>query len=48
MTVGHLVVHSVNNFTVLIGVMKGGQLGEKGRFISHLELPLFYKKESNS
>jgi hypothetical protein len=44
MTVGHLVVHTMNNSTALIGVVKGGQLGLKGRSIPHMELLLFYKK----
>jgi hypothetical protein len=34
----------MNNSTTLIGVMKGGQLGLKGRSIPHMALPLFYKK----
>jgi hypothetical protein len=44
MTVGHLVVHTINNSTALIGVVKGRRLGLKGRSIPHMELPLFYKK----
>jgi hypothetical protein len=44
MTVGHPVVCTVNNTTAFIGVMKGGQLGLKGRSIPHMALPLFYKK----
>jgi hypothetical protein len=45
MTVGYPVVHTINNFTALTGVIKGEQLGLKGRSIPHLELPLFYKKD---
>jgi hypothetical protein len=44
MTVKHEVVHSMNNS---IRVVKGGQLGLKERSIPHMELSLFYKKESN-
>jgi hypothetical protein len=43
MTVGHLVVHTMNNSTALISVVKGGQLGLKGRSIPRMELLLFYK-----
>jgi hypothetical protein len=44
-TVGHLVVHTMNNSTALIGVVKDGQLGLKGRSIPHMELLLLsYKK----
>jgi hypothetical protein len=32
------------NSTALIWVMKGGQLGLKGRSIPHMELLVFYKK----
>jgi hypothetical protein len=42
-TVGHPVVHPMNNSTALIGVVKSGQLGLKGRSIPHMELLLFYK-----
>jgi hypothetical protein len=45
MTVGHPVVHTMNNSTAFIGVVKGRQLGLKGRSIPHVELLLFYKKE---
>jgi hypothetical protein len=45
MTVEHPVVCTVNNTTAFIGVMKGGQLGLKGRSIPHIKLPLFYKDE---
>jgi hypothetical protein len=34
----------MNNSIAFIGVVKGGQLGLKGRSISDMELPLFYKK----
>jgi hypothetical protein len=34
----------MNNSAALIGVVKGGQLGLKGRSIPHMELPHFYKK----
>jgi hypothetical protein len=44
MTVGHLVVHAINNSTALIEVIKGGQLGLKVRSIPRMELLLFYKK----
>jgi hypothetical protein len=37
MTVGHLVVHTINNSTALIGVIKSGQLGSKGRSIPHIK-----------
>jgi hypothetical protein len=33
----------MNNSTALIGVVKSGQLGLKGRSIPHMELLLFYK-----
>jgi hypothetical protein len=35
-TVGHPVVDTMNNSTALIGVVKGGQLGLKGRPIPHI------------
>jgi hypothetical protein len=44
MTVGHLVVGTLNNSTTLIGIIKGEQLDLKGRSTPHMELPLFYKK----
>jgi hypothetical protein len=44
MTVEHLVVHTMNDSTILIGVVKGGQLGLKGRSIPNMKLPLFYKR----
>jgi hypothetical protein len=37
MTVGHPVVHTTDNFTAFIGVMKGGQIGLMGRVISLLK-----------
>jgi hypothetical protein len=46
-TVGHLVAHTINNSIAFTGVVKGGQLGLKGKAIPHMKLPLFYKKESN-
>jgi hypothetical protein len=36
----------MNNSTAFIGVIKGGQLGLKGRSIPHMELLLFYKREA--
>jgi hypothetical protein len=35
----------MNDSTILIGVVKGGQLGLKGRSIPNMKLPLFYKRE---
>jgi hypothetical protein len=37
----------MNNTTALIGVVKGGQIGLKGRSIPHMELLLFHKKGNN-
>jgi hypothetical protein len=44
MTVEHPVVHTMNDSTILIGVVKGGQLGLKGKSTPNMKLPLFYKK----
>jgi hypothetical protein len=44
-TVGHPVVHTINNSTVPVGVVKCGQLSLKGRSIPHMKLLLFYKKK---
>jgi hypothetical protein len=46
MTVGHLVVHTVNNSTALIGVVKGGQLGLKGSPYLTWNCCSFTKRES--
>jgi hypothetical protein len=41
MTVGQLIMHTMNNSTVLIGVVKGGQLGS-----SHGPTTLLQKREA--
>jgi hypothetical protein len=46
MTVGHLVVHTVNNSTALIGIVKGGQLGLKGSPYLTWNCCSFTKRES--
>jgi hypothetical protein len=46
-TVAHQVVHTMNNSTTLIGVVKGGQLGKKGRSLPHVKFSTLKKQAKN-